>query len=77
MESNHTRLAKDGSLRVFFYFALVLMFFKHFGDVTSLTEGIPFIEHIAGNGLVVGIALFPAGMAYAIIWSISWLLKDR
>jgi hypothetical protein len=77
MKTTHTRLAKDGSLKVFFCSALALMMIQHLGDIASLVEGLPFIEDIAGHGLVVGIALFPSGIAYTIIWITSWLLRNR
>lgn len=77
MPSTHTRLAKDGSLQVFFYSALGLMAIQHLGDMTSLVEGIPLIENIAGHGLVVSIALFPSVVAYVIIWTTSWLLRKQ
>jgi hypothetical protein len=77
METNHTRLAKDRSLRVFLYSAIALMFVRHFGDITSLVEGIYFIEQIAEHGTVVCIALFPTGVTYATIWSLSWLLRHQ
>lgn len=77
MQSTHTRLAKDGSLKVFFGCALALMVIQHFGDIANLLEGIPLIEDIAEHGMVVSIALFPSAVAYAIIWSLSWLLRKR